>query len=302
MKTKFLASVAAMALAGGAYAEEIYSTDFESDDGGWTATADWDPVGDWAHGEYNFSDYTGGYNPPPAANSGSSLWGTVLHGDYTNAGGTSSLTQRFDFSGHSNVTLEFANWVEVFYAFDLATVVVNNSVVYERLTSDPPAAWEVVSVDLSAFDGMSSVDISFDLYATTVVERAGWYVDDIVIAGDPIRPCLDLQIDNLVAGEQATFRITEGTPGAKAATVYGFIPGETMVNGNGGYCATFGFKGVSMNRIVGGLNRTFDGSGAIRFQVGVPNGTTGTRVMFQSAQSGTCPDECMSEVRGKVVG
>ena len=53
MKWTALASVAALALAGSAMADELYFNDFETDDGGWVATASWDPVGDWEWGDYD---------------------------------------------------------------------------------------------------------------------------------------------------------------------------------------------------------------------------------------------------------
>ncbi len=185
MKLLAFASVCALALPAAANADVIYSSDFEADDGGWTADATWDTVGDWEWGEYDFGLYTGGYNPPPAAYSGTHLWGTVLHGDYTNSGGESFLRQTFDFSGYLDVEMKFANWAEVFYSFDTAILYANGAVVYERTVSDPPAAWEIISLDLSAYDGMSSVEFVFELHASTVVERAGWYIDDLTITGIP---------------------------------------------------------------------------------------------------------------------
>ena len=168
-----------------ASASVIYCTDFEADDGGWVATSDWDPVGDWEWGEYRIDDYAGAYNPPPAAYSGTKMWGTVLHGDYTNAGGYSWLSQNFDFTGLVDIELEFASWAEVFYSFDTAKLLVNGDVLYERDTSDAPTDWELFTIDMGAYDGMASVDITFELYASTVVERAGWYIDDVCITGVP---------------------------------------------------------------------------------------------------------------------
>jgi hypothetical protein len=163
----------------------IYSSDFEADDGGWDATADWDPVGDWEWGDYRIDDYVGGYNPPPAPYSGSKLWGTVLHGDYTNSGGSSFLSQTFDLTGYTDVEMSFANWAEVFYSFDTAELYINGDLVYERDTDAAPTDWEIITIDMSAYDNMAGVEVVFELYATTVVERAGWYIDDVMITGVP---------------------------------------------------------------------------------------------------------------------
>ncbi len=117
----------------------------------------------------------------------------------------------------------------------------------------------------------------------------------------PGADCLDLTIDNLIAGQRATFTITNGTPGKRAVTVYGTNAGQTAVNNVAGYCATFGIKGVNQNKIIGGLNRTFDVNGEVAFGLNVPGGLSGLGVFFQSAQKGTCPDECMSNLVDAVV-
>jgi len=113
--------------------------------------------------------------------------------------------------------------------------------------------------------------------------------------------CLTLAVANLVAGQQATFQITNGTPGAKAVTVYGFQPGTTKVAGVAGYCATFGIKGVSQSRVIGGLNKSFNGSGVITFKIPIPGSAAGKQVLFQSAENGTCPDECVSNLLTETV-
>lgn len=113
--------------------------------------------------------------------------------------------------------------------------------------------------------------------------------------------CLSLRVDNFVAGERAVFTITGGTPGAKAVTAYGTQAGETSVDDVGGFCATFGIMGVNRHRVAGGLNRFFDGNGEITFGVNLPEGSSGLRVLLQSTERGTCPDECMSNLLDMIV-
>ena len=113
--------------------------------------------------------------------------------------------------------------------------------------------------------------------------------------------CLTLAVANLKAGQQATFQITGGTPGAKAVTVYGLQPGQTKVVNVAGYCATFGIKGVSQSKVLGGLNKTFNNNGVISFKVPIPGNASGTNVLFQSAMNGTCPDECISNLLSDTV-
>ncbi|RLF31972.1 MAG: hypothetical protein DRN07_06055, partial [Thermoplasmata archaeon] len=159
----------------------IYSSDFDSNDGGWTATADWDPVGDWEWtNSYDVSNYVGSYTPPPSAHSGSGLWGTVLYADYTNAGGTSYLNKTFDLTGVSDAKLSFWSWSDIFGPYDYGRVLVNGDELL-RIHDYNPTDWEYYEVDLSAYDGMSNVEISFAFYATTVVNYAGWYIDDVEI-------------------------------------------------------------------------------------------------------------------------
>ncbi len=117
----------------------------------------------------------------------------------------------------------------------------------------------------------------------------------------PTITCLDLLVDNLVAGQKATIKITNGTAGAKAVTVYGTNPGQTTVNNIAGYCVTFGIKGINQNKILGGLNRTFDNNGEIQFDQFIPQNAAGLQVLFQSAEQGTCPDECVSNVDDQIV-
>ncbi|MDD5779064.1 MAG: NosD domain-containing protein, partial [Candidatus Thermoplasmatota archaeon] len=168
----------------------VYSNDFETDDGGWTPTATWDPIGDWEWSDsYDVNLWApdgDGYNsgvPPPSAHSGDGLWGTKVFTDYTNSGGESWLNKTFDFSGLTTATLSFYSWPDAFQSFDYCYINVNGN--QEYYTEDyGPTDWQYVEVDLSAYDGMPSVEISFGLHATTVVSYAGWYIDDVTLTSN----------------------------------------------------------------------------------------------------------------------
>ncbi len=114
-------------------------------------------------------------------------------------------------------------------------------------------------------------------------------------------PCLALSVDQLVAGSLTNFLLEAGTPGQRAVTVYGTADGTTLVNGFADYCASFGIRGVNPDTVLGGFNRIFDANGEITFALPIPNGISGLRILFQSAQHGTCPDNCMSNVLDLVV-
>jgi len=107
--------------------------------------------------------------------------------------------------------------------------------------------------------------------------------------------CLDLTVDNLIAGNIATFTITGGNPRAKAVTLYGTELGETMIENYADYCATFGFN-TNQNKVIGGIHHLFDSNGEIIFHQLIPRGAIGTQVFFQSAMQGTCPNECISNL------
>ena len=109
-------------------------------------------------------------------------------------------------------------------------------------------------------------------------------------------PCLNLTVDNLIAGKNASFTITNGTPGARAVTVYGTKPGQTIIKNLANYCATFGIQNINQSKIIGGTNRIFGAAGKITFNQQVPKQAKNLTVLFQSAQQGTCPEECTSNL------
>lgn len=156
-----------------------YSFNFDSNDGGWTPWADWDPVGDWEWtNSYDINDYQGDNDPPTAAHSGSGLWGTVVNGDYTNSGGNSYLSKTFDFSGFSDLTMTFWYWSDLFGSWDYGYVEVNGDQVW-YVDDYPGTAWQQATIDLSSYAGQSDVNVTFGIYATTVVNYAGLYIDDV---------------------------------------------------------------------------------------------------------------------------
>lgn len=163
-----------------------------------------------------------------------------------------------------------------------------------RYSDNGGATWSAVpisGVELPQYQNWYSID----RLADGTMRLSGSYGFIISQPGSN-ESCLDLAVENLVAGQIATITISGGTPGANAVTVYGLQPGSTRVNNLSGYCATFGIRGLSQQNVIGGLNRTFDANGMITFTTPVPSNASGARVLFQSAQHGTCPDECMSNL------
>lgn len=111
--------------------------------------------------------------------------------------------------------------------------------------------------------------------------------------------CLLMTVSKLVGGKQGTWTVTQATPGKRVAVVYGFQPGQTVVNNIQGYCATFGIKGVSSSKLI--CQKVADGTGKIACNVPIPVNAVGKRVLSQAAMQGTCPKECISNLDDQVV-
>jgi hypothetical protein len=162
--------------------------DFEMNDGGWIPTADWDPVGDFQWTDsYDFNDWTNtgstgtNVNPPPNAYSGTGMWGTVINTNYTNAGGFSFLTKEISLAGVSNAEMRFWSWENSFGSWDYCQVAINGTVVWGPSWQYTGTVWTERVIDLSAYDGQSNLEVEFQFYATSTVNYAGWYIDDVYI-------------------------------------------------------------------------------------------------------------------------
>jgi len=111
--------------------------------------------------------------------------------------------------------------------------------------------------------------------------------------------CLSLDVDELIGGRSASWNVSGATPGAQVAVVFGFQPGQTVVDDQLGFCATFGIDGVNQNRLI--CLSTADGNGNVSCQRNIPTAAVGRRVLSQAAERGTCPEECTSSIDDQVV-
>jgi hypothetical protein len=162
----------------------IYFSDLEANNGGWEVGG----YGDWEWGTPTPEVYEGcdeSPRPEPSgAFSGDNVWANNLDGCHDNSGEESTLSRTFDFTEvEAPIELSWQNWYEIFYSFDLAELYVNGDKLWEVTTSVPTPDWQQETIDLSAYAGQADVTVTFRLFATTVVNRMGWYVDDIAIAG-----------------------------------------------------------------------------------------------------------------------
>ncbi|HPI26762.1 MAG TPA: hypothetical protein PLO57_09910, partial [Candidatus Cloacimonadota bacterium] len=111
------------------------------------------------------------------------MWGTRINTNYTNSGGFNYLTKTFNFGGLSNAQMKFWSWENLFGDWDYAQVSVNGTLVWgPSWDYSGGTQWRERIIDLSAYDGMSEVVVRFEMYATTTVNYAGWYIDDVEIS------------------------------------------------------------------------------------------------------------------------
>lgn len=195
---KLIAAIA-VASAAGLASGQVYFNDFESDGGGFVGTGDWErgtPVG--AVG----SDLGGSGGAEPIGGfSGDFVWGTVIGGLHSPST-VSSLSITIDATGFTGLALNYQEWLlSGGNSFDTAEIVVNGSAIDLR-DGGPTTDWRAVSLDLSAFDN-SVFDLEFRFSTTAVVERVGWYIDDVAITGVPAPSAMALLgLGGLVAGRR----------------------------------------------------------------------------------------------------
>jgi hypothetical protein len=171
----------------------VFFSDFEADNGGGVGTLDWE----W--GVYAWAGTCGTQYPPATAFSGSSMWATVLNECYNNLGNNSGysstgacsntntaddsiLSFTIDLTGLSEAWLYWWEWYDVYSYWDWAEVYVNGTVVFQHCESSytVPTQWVQQEVDISAFVG-GVATIEFHMMASSVVERSGWFIDDLLI-------------------------------------------------------------------------------------------------------------------------
>jgi hypothetical protein len=172
----------------------VYSSDFEADDGGWTGSG----FGEWQWGALVTGVWEGcdtvPEEEPAGAFSGANVQATNLDGCYQNSGATSTLSQTFDFTDvMPPILLRGAHFHNVFGAFDTIDLQVNGDVLFEDTSANPTADWTGLVVNLDAYAGLAAVTLDFNLNVTTVVNRTGWYLDDLEIEGCEVAIPVGLQ-------------------------------------------------------------------------------------------------------------
>ncbi len=148
-----------------------------------------------------------------------------------------------------------------------------------------------VSGGLEGFGNLGEPrDVDFDNVEGTqyvVVPNAG--------PGD----CLTMVTSAFVAGQQASWDVSNATPGEEVAIAYGFQPGNTNVSNLFNYCAAFEIKGVNTSKVI--CRKNADGAGEVKCTKNLPAGAAGRRLLSQAAERNTCPDPCMSNLDDQVI-
>ncbi|MEM9837828.1 MAG: VPLPA-CTERM sorting domain-containing protein [Pseudomonadota bacterium] len=150
-----------------------FFADFETSDNGFVATGDWQrgiPTG------FDGADFGG--PEPIGGNSGDWVFGTIIGGQH-NPNTVSDLTLTADLTDVT--TLSFWEFIDSGSAeFDTAQVLVDGFEVYLS-DGGPTGTFRNVVLDVADFTGV--VDIVWRFSSTGVVERVGWYIDDVALRG-----------------------------------------------------------------------------------------------------------------------
>ena len=172
-----------------------FTLDFEQSNGGLTGTKDWE----WGKIAFQAGANCSGStpDPPTAGHSGTGMWGTKLNDCYSPLGNADYSCSNADTTDDSVLTLKFqlpqsfttANlayweWTDYFLSYDWTEVYVNGQVALQHCSGSATAAWTKRVINLDSFIG-KTVTVELHFMATTVVQYAGWYIDDISVSQLP---------------------------------------------------------------------------------------------------------------------
>ena len=214
----------------------LYEEDFESDNGGYTGT------GDWQCGIPN--------SGPQVAHSGERLWATNLSGDYSNSSNSMLTTVEIDLSSVMGFPiLSFYQWYHIEGYYDGGNVKISvNEGSWEILDSlSPPynvdvaywentgipgepcysgsqEAWKEIKKDLSAYRG-NTIRIRFHFGSDGLRKYTGWYIDDITVyygkrVSEEIPSVYSMTIDGVTIGDEFNIRYALPEKGEVVLTVY----------------------------------------------------------------------------------
>ncbi len=178
--------------------EEIYCTDFEMDDGGFThsllAGDNQEGADDWQWGQP-----MGMGGDPDYAASGNNVWGNDLggevngqqyNGEYQNDKHNQLLSSIVDVDGYEQVVLTYDRWLSVEDGyFDNATISANGEVIWTNHSSSESIGdehhedqqWQNHSLLLNVTD--PTIQFSWDLESDRGLTMGGWTIDNFCVYG-----------------------------------------------------------------------------------------------------------------------
>ncbi len=130
---------------------------------------------------------------------------------------------------------------------------------------------------------------------TRIMTLAALLVAMLGVGNASAQDCLTLTVSDLVEGEYAYFEVEGAEPDSFVIAVWGLKEGVSNVeNDYIDLCASFGIANVKGKARVLGLGLV-DDDGYADFYRFIPN-YAGANIFMQAAQTGTCPDSCVSNV------
>jgi hypothetical protein len=182
--------------------------DFETDGGGLAGKLDWE----WGKLGGTFTgvncESSGEVPPLTGATPGAlGVWGTVINGCYKNAGnnqgssstGCNNTTPDDDSiltfnvtlpAGWTTATMTYQSWEDINTYFDFGEVRITDAGTTVSpaggqvcTSGSDSATWRLKTIDMTPYIG-KTVKVAFHLAASTVVNRPGWYIDEISFSGN----------------------------------------------------------------------------------------------------------------------
>jgi len=248
---------------------EIYCTDFEDDDGGYTsellAGEDTEGANDWQWGRP-----LGQGGDPDFAFSGNRVWGNDLgaddyNGEYQNDRHNRLTSPAIDISGQDRVVLQYRRWLNMEDGYyDQANILVNDELIWTNHATSSAIGdehtqdkqWALHTVEIPATT--DEVTLAWEIITDGGLSMGGWNIDDVCIYSIPGEPMGggggedgggdDGGDDGTPGGEAnddiQSFGTSEGKPGD--AKVSGCS--TTGSSSAPGWLAVFGLSGLALVR------------------------------------------------------
>lgn len=152
--------------------EPGYFQDFESQPTGWVSGGSNDP---WQWGEPT---------PPPAPYSGLKVYGTNLSGNYPDDANAYLLMPPIDLTDHpEGAYLTFKHWYDLETNWDFGDIFVSTDMEqweHKAEFTGVSDGWQTVVINLSDYGGQM-LFVAFNLYSDFIINRRGWYLDDVAL-------------------------------------------------------------------------------------------------------------------------